>query len=115
MFSRTSCVWVTDLLVSVSELMLRYATAPIVTNSRNASVNPAAIFLPNVHMSSLLKYHRCLEDTRFSAQRLLIISTRDVMLITGRTRPPTRATSLTYSCVLFSWLAGYTCAIGTRM
>src|SRR6266851_6023856 len=35
--------------------MLRYATAPIPSNSKNASVNPAAIFRPNVHMSSLLR------------------------------------------------------------
>src|SRR5205809_4263660 len=54
MCSRTSWVWVTNLLVLVSELMPRYATAPITTNNRNASVNPAAIFLPKVHMSSLL-------------------------------------------------------------
>src|ERR1700730_10453161 len=34
--------------------MLRYATMPIPSNSKNANVKPAAIFLPNVHMSSLL-------------------------------------------------------------
>src|SRR5260370_640214 len=35
--------------------MLRYETPPIPSNSTNASVNPAAIFRPNVHMSSLLR------------------------------------------------------------
>src|SRR5258708_28875400 len=35
--------------------MLRYATAPIPSNNKNASANPAAIFRPNVHMSSLLR------------------------------------------------------------
>src|SRR5579863_1800735 len=34
--------------------MLRYATPPIIANSRNASENPAAIFRPKVHMLSLL-------------------------------------------------------------
>src|SRR6266851_1464566 len=35
--------------------MLRYATAPITANNKNASANPAAILRPNVHMSSLLR------------------------------------------------------------
>src|SRR6266436_63958 len=35
--------------------MLRYETPPIPSNSKNASANPAAIFRPNVHMSSLLR------------------------------------------------------------
>src|SRR5712692_6004924 len=53
--SSTWWVWVTNWLVLASPLMLRYATAPITANIKNASANPAAIFRPNVHMSSLLR------------------------------------------------------------
>src|ERR1700676_4711472 len=37
--------------------MLRYATIPTPDKKKNASANPAAIFRPNVHMSSLLRTH----------------------------------------------------------
>src|SRR5712692_10457192 len=43
------------MLVSESELRLRYATVPIPRSSANARAKPTAIFLPNVHMSLLLE------------------------------------------------------------